>query len=215
MAFDGALGAFTVARYASDASFVARAEAALASTALEQGLTVTDRVLDGIPLREFDRIAVGTGPGSFTGLRIAISYAKALAFASAIPLCGVSSYDALEPEQPPVPLLVVVAGRPGIACGRLREAAGTFESCGGYHALVERLTASLSPGYIDCAGDLEGVAPHLAERGFTVRFHQPAGNPAALAIAMIAARRPAAENPHAVRAEYGELPAAEVRRHPQ
>jgi tRNA threonylcarbamoyladenosine biosynthesis protein TsaB len=45
-------------------------------------------------------IAVGTGPGSFTGLRVAMSVGKGLAFALGIPIVGVPSLQAWLASEP-------------------------------------------------------------------------------------------------------------------
>jgi tRNA threonylcarbamoyladenosine biosynthesis protein TsaB len=49
----------------------------------------------GIKPRELDGIAFGKGPGSFTGLRIAISVAQGLSLATGARLFGISSLEAL------------------------------------------------------------------------------------------------------------------------
>lgn len=49
----------------------------------------------GLDKRGLDLVAVGLGPGSFTGLRIGVSAAKALCFATRTPVVGVSSLAAM------------------------------------------------------------------------------------------------------------------------
>ena len=50
---------------------------------------------NNLALSEFDGIAFGAGPGSFTGLRIACGIAQGLAFAAELSIVGISTLEAL------------------------------------------------------------------------------------------------------------------------
>jgi tRNA threonylcarbamoyladenosine biosynthesis protein TsaB len=64
----------------------------------------------GIERAELSALVVGTGPGSFTGMRLGLAAARGLALALELPVAGVSTLDALAAGAPgAVP--VVDAGR--------------------------------------------------------------------------------------------------------
>jgi len=63
----------------------------------------------GVAPRDLSLIAVGIGPGSYTGVRVGIAFAKTLAFTAGVELVGVSSLDAIAGNAPPGCGPVIVA----------------------------------------------------------------------------------------------------------
>jgi tRNA threonylcarbamoyladenosine biosynthesis protein TsaB len=67
----------------------------------------------GVKANELTVIAVATGPGSFTGLRIGLALAKGIALARHIPLVGIPSLDILAAGQPQLAPKLATALRAG------------------------------------------------------------------------------------------------------
>jgi len=65
----------------------------------------------GLGLHDLDGVAVGVGPGSFTGLRIGIATAEALADGAGLPVAGVSTLQALLHHAPDGAVAVLDARR--------------------------------------------------------------------------------------------------------
>jgi tRNA threonylcarbamoyladenosine biosynthesis protein TsaB len=208
LAIDGALGGFSAAL--DDGTRIVGAGSQIAD-ALEAGL---DRIAEvvaraGVELRAIERVAVGTGPGSFTGLRIAVAYAKSFAYGSGASLVGVSSYDALEPDAAPLPRITIVHGRRGVICARWCDEHGSAIACGTIADVLDRLLPAqpAASAELAAAGNTEDVIAQIAERGWNVRALSLRAELPAIAIAQIARGRTPLASLHVLAPDYGEAPA--------
>ena len=97
LAIDTALSACAVCIYDAGAEYPLISE----SLTMERGhaealVPLLQRVLKGIDggLSSVNKVAVSVGPGSFTGLRVGLSAARAIGVASGLPVVGVTTLSA-------------------------------------------------------------------------------------------------------------------------
>lgn len=96
LALDTCLGACSVA-VCRDDSVLAAAGEAMTRGHQERLAPMVREVMtrSGLEFAQLDRIGVTVGPGSFTGLRVGLAFAKGLALALGRPCIGVSVLEAL------------------------------------------------------------------------------------------------------------------------
>lgn len=88
LAFDTSSAACTAALFEASGKCVARKDEVIGRGHAERLVPMLDELLDG---RRADRILVGVGPGSFTGIRVAVAAAHGLAIGWNAELSGMSS----------------------------------------------------------------------------------------------------------------------------
>lgn len=166
----------------------------------------------GAGAEALDAVAVGVGPGGFTGLRAAIALAEGIARAAGRPLVGVTTGEALA-EALPAPLRdgraiwAVVDNRRGRVVIECFPPGGASPDA----PLVASLDALPAPaGPVLVIGDAaQAVAAALCARGDAAAASP--GLPDAVAVARVAARRLAGALPPRDGAPlYAEPPAVRV-----
>jgi tRNA threonylcarbamoyladenosine biosynthesis protein TsaB len=125
----------------------------------------------GVKFAEIDRIAVTTGPGSFTGVRVGVSFARALALALDKPCVGVSTLEALALESGESGLRAALIETPGASYFALYENGAPLVAPraierGGHQALLNDAAAGraarlVGPGAIVDAAALARRAARL------------------------------------------------------
>jgi len=126
----------------------------------------------GLQLTDLDALVCGLGPGTFTGLRIALATLKGIALATGLPLYGARTTHALRAALPGRPVVAVVDARRGEI---FVEAAGIEPVCcrppevGKY---VQGPVVLLGDGARKYADTLKKVLPE-AEVPFAATLHMP------------------------------------------
>jgi tRNA threonylcarbamoyladenosine biosynthesis protein TsaB len=96
LSIDTCLGASSVAVLDGDRVLAARGEPMTRGHQERIGMIAREVAAEaGIAFSDLTRIGVTVGPGSFTGLRVGLAFAKGLATALSIPCVGVSTLEAL------------------------------------------------------------------------------------------------------------------------
>lgn len=103
----------------------------------------------GVALRDIDGLAVGVGPGSWTGAKVGVTVAKTMAYVINKPICGVTSLEALAYQSRGRSLQLcplVPAGRDTVYAAFYRPRARALVKKGDYYV-----------------GDIEGLAGAVKE----------------------------------------------------
>lgn len=128
-------------------------------------------------------LAVATGPGSFTSLRVGLAFVKGLALARRLPLVGIPTLDvtaaAVSPEKTTL-VAVLQAGRGRIAAAWYKATREENSSAGDWQVkvparvtTVEALSETIKSRVIVC-GELSAAERALLGRNGFVRLASPA-----------------------------------------
>lgn len=181
----------------------------------------------GAAIADVERIAVTNGPGTFTGVRIGVAVARALALARDIPAFGVSTLEAIAANMvlaagaratPDTPVAAVIDARREAFYFQMFDAALT-PLCEPGIAAIGEVIARLERGRVRVAGSgIPALAAAMKETSRIERIERiemmPAPLPDAAVFAALAARRPVPASPVSalyLRPPDAKLPAGDAR----
>lgn len=156
----------------------------------------------GLAFADLDRIGVTVGPGSFTGLRVGLAFAKGLGAALGRPVVGVGSLEALAGERSGLVVAVIDARREQVY----------VQAFGDGRPLLEPLALRADDAVVEIRrlgepAALVGTGAPLLADAFPLVGLEPDAVPDPVVVARIAARSEAPPRPLYLRAADAVLPA--------
>ncbi len=144
--YANAIGVVDGERILADFIFEARTDS------LEKIVSNIDFALQsaGLTLEDLSGIAVGLGPGSWTGIRVGVTVAKILAFSTGKPVCGVPTLEVLAYSARDESVLI---------CPIISAGTGNMVYAAWYHARDGRV-ARVGDYYV---GDVKGLLALVKE----------------------------------------------------
>lgn len=155
----------------------------------------------GVAFADLDRVGVTVGPGSFTGLRVGLAFAKGLGQALAIPVIAVGTLEALAYGQPGRVLAALDAKRGQVYLQAFADGAAVSAPDALLIEIAAARVAEIGPDILIGSGSalLGAMIP-----GARI-VEAPHADPAAVA-AIAAARAPVPPRPLYLRAPDARLP---------
>lgn len=196
LGLDTALGACSAA-LADETGPIARLYEPMAIGHAEAIAPMTERLLRaaGLAFADLGRIAVTTGPGTFTGQRIGLAFARGLALALNIPCAGVTTLEAIaaaaRDAYPGRPVCVASDAKRGEAYVQGFDAAGAPV---GIAALLNYASAADLARALGGDAVLAGTAAALLKLEATIA---PQDQPDAAVVARLGLRQATPDHPPA------------------
>lgn len=208
LALDTALGACSAAVTRDGQALAAMSEPMTRGHQERLASLVQETMFEaGVAFADLDRIGVTVGPGSFTGLRVGLAFAKGLGLALGKPCIGVGVLEALAASNPGQGLTVaVIDAKRGQVYVQVFDAAAALMAPDALP--IEDAAARLAELWRGGPVRLVGPGGHLlAEVAPEIEILERAG-PDPLAVCALAAARPAdvPARPLYLRAPDAKLP---------
>jgi tRNA threonylcarbamoyladenosine biosynthesis protein TsaB len=157
----------------------------------------------GLAFAALDRIGVTVGPGSFTGLRVGVAFAKGLSVALGKPCVGIGALEALAAERSGLVVAAVDARRDQVYVQAFRDGAALMAP-----SALHADDAMAQIARFGTPDILLGTGAALLASAFPGAQRDDAAVPDPAAIARLSARTEAPVKPLYLRAPDAKLPAA-------